>query len=412
MTSQSSEVALCAAQARGPNGRAWGRRQGGFVELATATLQALVVVTVAAAILLLLWSARFAAGTEEPVFEPLDRARREVVSPYQRVRACQLRVGGSPSVSMPAEADLPLRPGKTYVVRLKGGFSAVLAPNERDIEGLPHPAYAFETVTRHTVETNDGERMVARVHFDEARTAKLLSASQRFEVDLGPPGAPLLACLDAVAPTEGIALVEPGLVARALLGPTAQTAARSPTDRAFVETDSLTGKTVRITYRAGEGVESIQPLGCPLSLWEATVLCRTAVLSRGLPLPALPEGAAPEAPCTMDARWLLACLDPAHRGVSQCEVTLRACHEGARQDRRCCTLRIEAALLEVAGGGRSVALVRPSGTLQFNVAAGYVESGRVRWTIDEADFDGSRLLFEAYFREPPVVAVDYSCLVL
>jgi hypothetical protein len=380
--------------------------------LAPATLQALVVIAVAAAILVLLWSARFAAGNEERGFEPRDRARREPIPPYQKVLACRMRAGDSPPVCWPAKADLPLRPGRTYVVRLKGGFSAVLAPNERDIEGLPHLAYAFETVTRHTVETNDGERMVARMHFDEVRTAKLLLASERFEVDLGPPGAPLLACLDSVAPPEGIALVEPGLVARALLGPAAPTAARSPTVRAFVETDSLTGKTVRITYRAGKGVESIQPLGCALSLSEASVLCHTAVLSRGLPLPALPEGAAPEAPCTMDARWLLACLDPAHRGMTQGEVTLRACHEGARQDRRCCTLRVEAALLKVAGGGGRVALVRPSGTLQFNPAAGYVESGHVQWTIDRANFDGSRLLFEADFREPPVVAIDYSCSVL
>jgi hypothetical protein len=239
---------------------------------------------------------------------------------------------------------------------------------------------------------------------------KLLSDVDHFEIELGPPGEPLLESLDPLAPEAGIAVVDVAPVACAVLGRGAQAVAESPTSRAFLETDPLCGTSVRVTYEAGRGVESIEPIGRVLDRWQAQFLCHTALLSDYFLLP--PEAATAGQQWQVDAGQLTGYFEPSIRGLLQGKVAVRRGEESRFGGKHYCTLRLEGGPLEMLSCTYPAGFLsglQPTGTLRFNLTDGHVETARIDWRIDSLEPSGYRLLFENDFRGQPALVVDFNC---
>ncbi len=403
----------------GPPGRAprYGSRpkcrQVALAGFATPTLQGIILLAAVALIFALLWCQRVARTKHPEPMDLFDRLREPRIAAGQVATPEGFHVERSSveDVADPDRVKSVLRVGKTYEIRVKGGFTAALKERDYGVRRRENLAFAFEMLTRRTIESNDGRRIVAVLRFERVRMAKLLTAVEDFQIDLGAPGEPIFDGLDHLAPEAGIALVDVAPVADALLGRTARPVAQSPTSRAFLETDPLSGKTVRITYRTGQGVESIQPIGCTLDNRQARFVFQRALLSDYFLLPRRP--AAVGETRRVDARQLMGYLEPSLRGLPEGEIAVRRGAEHRHNGKRYCTLQVQGDALNV----RSCILpdgffgrFRPTGTLQFNLSDGYVEGAQLRWRIDEAQFlFGDRLLFESDFRGQPRLAIDYRC---
>ncbi len=137
--------------------------------------------------------------------------------------------------------------------------------------------YAFESIVLRTVEHNDGFRVVERRHFAKVCTARLFSEATNLELDLGSPEKEIL-CRYPDMDQIGARAIDPADLAGDIVRGGAESIERSGDNRAYLQVDSLTGKTVRITYEDGIGVISVEPIDCELSRSNREFLLRTAVL--------------------------------------------------------------------------------------------------------------------------------------
>ncbi len=390
-------------------------RRIALADLATLTFQGLTLLVGLVLIIVLLWSQQAARARHLDsiaLIDPLEWSRRPMVSAGQVALREDFRVGeDSPTgAADPGRVKSVLPAGRTYEILVKGGFVAALREGDYGVQRRCNMAYVFEMLTRRTIESNDGHRILLVLDFEKVRMVKLLSAVPDLEIELGAPGEPVLDDLDRLAPDAGIAVVDPALVARAVLGRTARAVAHSSTSRAFLETDSLSGKRVRITYKNGAGIESIQPIGCVLDRWEAQFVFHTAILADHFVFPR--EDAGPGDAWPLDARQLMTFLEPSIRGLPEGEVTVRRGPAYKCSGKRYCILQVEGDTLEVVScalAGCPPGRFRPSGTVHFNLDDGHMETAQLDWQMDSAHFMGHRLLFETDFQSRPTLRIAYCC---
>lgn len=216
---------------------------------------------------------------------------------HARLESIEIGPGGrfsrgelaDPPVS-PAPLDDPQRVRRLLpegaVIRslLKGGFAAPLVSAEGS-QSTRTLAYAFEAATSRTIESNDGRRVVERVRFEIRRMLKIV-ADGDVSLDLGPPEQRRVGTLADLAAAGDRVDVPFRTAAEAVLAPGS---GPHGTGRATLGNDSLAGKTVRITYVDGEGVQSVEPIGCQLSGAEAAYLMQTPVLADAHVFPIAPE---------------------------------------------------------------------------------------------------------------------------
>ena len=193
--------------------------------------------------------------------------------------------------SVPGERPTPLadrardarspRVGASYLDQIKGGFTCPATYIEhRGKERGVRLAHAFETIEHRTIESNDGHRVVELRHFERVWALTLLCNAEPPALDLGRPGEPLLDALQGYEPHVGTRRLAPGPVAEAILRNPDQAVAADATTVALWHGDALSGKTVRITYVKGVGVESIEPVGCSLPLPDCDYLLRLPFLGQ------------------------------------------------------------------------------------------------------------------------------------
>lgn len=183
-----------------------------------------------------------------------------------------------PSVDDPARVKALLPPGSSYEILIKGGFETPLE-DAADGRGVRYLAFAYETLTRRTIESNDGRRIVERRRFESRKLAKLVTDAGPLSLDLGAPQTPVLQPLGDVRPGEGPVDFSVRSVADAILSADSQPTLDGTTSRAALCEDRLSGKEVRITYVDGLGVESVAPIGCSLTNCELKMLFHTPVLA-------------------------------------------------------------------------------------------------------------------------------------
>jgi len=325
-----------------------------------------------------------------------------------------------PPVGDPERIRRLLPAGSTREVLVKGGYVARLAATMGPANDLGL-AYAFQTLTARTIESNDGRRIVERLHFQKRDLMKVVASHDGLRFRLGPPGEPwpdsFNGRLDgndrADVPVETVECIS-------VTGSTPEEA----TSRAVVAADSLAGKTVRVTYVDGAGVESVEPIGCRLSGAEAVFLFHTAVLADLYILP--------HESCDAGRKWsfgaeqLVGFLDPALPAAPAGRISLRrdvrpglgrdgAIETAIRLDRHGWD-RIDLVPLRVPDENsrdrfRFLAYYAlDDARLEFG-AGGLLETARLDGFLEMVSVWQDFFLFDELIKGSPRVSISYHCKV-
>jgi hypothetical protein len=302
-----------------------------------------------------------------------------------------------------------LQTGKTYRVVLKMGLNAKAEDKAWALKEVINLAYVAEMQIDRTIESNDGKRVVELRHFVTSRNVKLLCKVEEVTIDLGLPGTLLLGALDYIRPGTAATVVAAQPIVDAFLRSVAQQPAESEATKAVAHVDTLSGKTVRITYGDGVGVESVQPVGCTLSPDERDFLFATAVLSDCY---IWDLKAAPGERWTVDGAQFSGFIDPSLRGQTTGEIHLVRDADSQMAGRPVATLRIEGGTLMLDRSDvstRRIGSFAPEGSLWFNQADKIVERAQLtgRFVVEEVSTD--HILFETSFRTRPVLNIEYAC---
>ncbi len=329
---------------------------------------------------------------------------------------------GSPGPSTPSPLPRPvgdpgriremLQVGKTYRIVVKAMLKARVEDKSWGAKKVVNLAYAAEMAVDRTIESNDGRKVVERRHFVTARNAKLLCDLEEFSIELGPPGVLALGALEYLQPGSGAAVAVAKPIVEAVLGRQAGRIADRESTRAVAGVNGLSGKTVRITYVDGLGVEAVVPVGCTLAADEEDFLKRIAVLSDGYILP--DRRSKPGDTWPVDGAQLVGFLDPTLQGVPEGGVVIRRDEDFREADKQYTGLRIESGAVEVNASDastRRIGSFTPRGTLKYSITDGLVEEARLNGRINFESISRDHILFETSFRTRPTMEVSYSCSV-
>ncbi|NLX98856.1 MAG: hypothetical protein GXY83_22100 [Rhodopirellula sp.] len=294
--------------------------------------------------------------------------------------------------------------GARYDVLLKGGFTAHLHQTDSDAPRRPYLAVLFEAQLRRTIEANDGRRIVSTLQFGNVKTAKLRTAVENIALDLGSSGTAALAGLDLDGTGRRSAAVPVRRVAEAILAAGVEEVIACPSSRASLEVDSLSGKSVRISEAAGEGVQWIQPVGCALTATERDLLFSFAALADWYPFLEEPSNCPGTGP--IDGSCLTGFLALPWHAVGRGEAQVAAFGEHDAQ--RCVDVELSGGPLQLYTEHMS-ALYAPRGLLRYRAHDGFVEAATVDGPVSLGVFPKARLVFENRFRAAPVLSVRYVC---
>lgn len=314
-------------------------------------------------------------------------------------------------IADPNRIKATLQKGKTYEVVLKGGFDGQVVDKAWAIKETVSIVYQAEMMLERTIEENDGEQIVELRHFVTARNAKVLAKVESVKIDLGIRGMLVLGGLEFVSPgsTEMLAVAKP--VVEAILTPFSQRAVNARMVKAVGHVDSLSGKTIRIVYRDGMGVESLQPEGCSLNPDELDFVKRTAVLSDCYLMPNLKI--APGEPWSVNGSEMANFLDPTLRAFPSGEVELVREEEGVRKDdEEFAVLKIRRGVLRMNSTDSSMSKVgefTPRGRIKYNLTEGFVSEGDLAGRFDIEEVSTNHILFETRFETHPTMQIQYSC---
>jgi hypothetical protein len=278
-------------------------------------------------------------------------------------------------------------------------------------------------VVRREIESNDGQRVVELRRFESVRSVKLLSRAEDVRLELGPPDSPILESLPGGRPDDSKVPVSATAVAEALLGPDASAVTGDPTARALLQVDPISGKSVRITFVDGLGVQTIEPVGCTLSAWERDFLFQ-ATLS---PDAALRPGPRNERHGTKNveaSRLADYFLISTYGTVSGTVIVDRAGPPRRRGPfRRPSVFRLQAygqvsvrwddqpGRSEEEAGGHHIAFYLPQGTARFGRGGSHAKCVELEGPVTWYDLPERHLLFETQFTNVPELTVRYGCTV-
>ncbi len=305
-----------------------------------------------------------------------------------------------------------LQVGKTYRIVVKAKLKARVEDKAWGAKKVVSLAYAAEMAVDRTIESNDGRKVIERRHFTAARNVKLLCDLEDFSIELGPPGVLALGALEYIQPGSGAAVAVAKPLVEAVLGREAGRVADREATKAVASVNGLSGKTVRITYVDGLGVESVEPVDCTLTTDEDDFLKRVAVLSDGYILP--DRRSKPGDTWPVDGAQLAGFLDPTLQGIPEGEVVVRRDEDYREADKQYTGLQIEGGTVEVNASDastRRIGTFTPRGTLKYSITDGFVEEARLNGRINFERVSRDHILFETSFRTRPTLEVSYSCSV-
>jgi hypothetical protein len=307
-----------------------------------------------------------------------------------------------------------LRPaGRSFSILLKGGFTA----SARDLDyGLPDVscevrlAYVFEVLAKGTIESNDGRRVTEVIQFEKVRAIKLLSDVEDLPIDLGRPEVPVLQTLAPWEPIAGNKAVDPRPVIEATIRKDDRPRIERAGAKAFMHTDSLSGKTVRITYLDGVGVESLEPIGCSLTRLDCCYLCSLPMLADGFLLPDF--GSAEGDNWHVDGSQLTWFLDPSIRAVPEGQAMVRRGKEQRDGSLPHAELRLRSDRLWLPSLRPSplhCMLSQLEGTLRYSVKDKYVQTAVFRAPVVFRTRAVDHLLAYVRLEPTPTLVVSYHC---
>lgn len=311
----------------------------------------------------------------------------------------------------PDRIKATLQKGKTYRIVLEAGMEARAEDKKYTVKTVVNLVYKGEFVIRRYIRENDGKRIIEDRTFEVCRTLKAESHVADLKLEWGTTGNLALVGLELVQPGSAEAILIAKPLAEALLKGSAQSHAQKQIE-SWASIDSLTGKSVRITYEDGQGVVEIQSLRGELTPSERKFVKQTAVLSDCYILPDLKLK--PGKTWSVDAYQLSSLIDPTLRAVPQGMVTIRREKDDTAQDKPVANLSIQSGYILLDSSddkNKRVGSFTPAGTLRFNLRDGYVEAADLTGHAKLEHVSKNHLLFETRMRTDPKLLVRYRCSV-
>jgi hypothetical protein len=304
-----------------------------------------------------------------------------------------------------------LQPGKTYVAIVKASFDARVEDKSWGLNKTANLAYMAEMEVERQIERNDGHEVVERRTFVTSRNVKLLCDVEAVHIDAGLPGELMLDVLDSIRPGAKQVLKQMKPLAEKLLKSGAQPVMQDKLAKAVGHVDSLSGKSVRITYVDGVGVTSVQRIECELSEAEQRFIEGSAVLSDCY---VWDFKKAPGARWDIDGSQLSGMMDPSLLALTQGAIHVVREPDELKQDVPYTMIRVDGGEVLINASDentRRIGTFIPAGSLRFSQIDKIVTEARLRGKFNVEQVSKNHLLFETRFRSRPIMTVVYSCKV-
>jgi hypothetical protein len=302
-----------------------------------------------------------------------------------------------------------LKKGMTYRMVLEAGLEARAEDKAYSVKTVTNLVYKGEFIVARHIRENDGKRIIEDRTFEVCRTLKAESHVADLKLEWGVTGDLALVGLEFVQPGSAEVILFTKPLAEMLLKDGAQKYAQQKIE-SWASVDTLTGKSVRITYEDGQGVVDIQPLRGELTPSEQQFVRQTAVLSDCYILPDMQVK--PGKTWSVDAYHLSSLVDPTLRAVPQGTVTIKRKNDDVAQGKQFANLAIQSGyvLLDSSDNkAKRVGSFTPAGDLRFNLSDGYVQSADLTGQMKLEHLSKDHLLFETRMRTEPKLKVRYRC---
>ena len=317
-----------------------------------------------------------------------------------------------PTVGRPNRIREVLQEGKTYEVITTAELTGPVRDKDWGLQTTVNLAYKAEMVMHRKIEKNDGRQVI---ELRAIKSARMLKATSALEMEwvLHKPGILALGLLEtALGGTGEVTEVADGLL-KELIRVIEQVAEQQMNLKAKAMLDSLSGKTVRITYEDGRGVVELQPVGCSLTEEERDFLFASAVITDAFLLP--DQQSKPGDVWDVDGAAFADLLPPSWRGVPRGKISIRRGEDFEEDGRKYARLQCYQGTIRVDATDESrtrLASLTPRGEVKYNITAGHVESAELTavGSMEEASRD--HLLFEARFETQPKVRLTYFCRIV
>lgn len=344
---------------------------------------------------------------EENDLEPVARSGERVTRPREVSPP-------PPMVGRPERIQDVLQEGKTYEVITTAEIYGPVREKEWGFQTTVYLAYRAEMQMRRTIEKNDGRQVI------ELRTivnARMIKATSTVEVRFAPtePGFLVLGFLDLLLTGGRIMALASQVIAPVCSGmeSAVQQRINDQNTRVKAMLDSLSGKTVRITYEDGKGVVELQPVDCDLTKEERDFLFASAVITDAYLLPN--KESKPGDVWEVDGAAFTDLLPPSWRGRARGKISIKRGDDFEENGKKYARLTCYYGTIEIDATDQSSARLgslTPRGDLKYNITDGHIESAdlKAEGSIEQASRD--HLLFETRFETSPEVRLTYFCHII
>ena len=320
-----------------------------------------------------------------------------------------------PTIGRPDRIRDVLQEGKTYEVITTADLTAPVRDKDWGIETIVNLAYRAEVCIHRKIEKNDGRQVVELRHIQSAR---MLKATSTVHIDClwARPAIMVLGFLEPlVGGTGKVTVISAAVLDRIFTVGTwaAQAALNEQNTKVKAMIDSLSGKTVRITYEDGRGVVALEPVGCSLTAEERDFLFASAVATDAFLMP--DEESKPGDQWEVDGGAFVDFLPPSWRGATSGKVWIRRERDFEENGQKYALLRCSSGTLRVDATDQSRArlgTLTPRGELKYNITKGHIESAVLTAEASVTEASRDHLLFEARFETQPKFQSTYSCRML
>jgi hypothetical protein len=311
-----------------------------------------------------------------------------------------------PPVKDPSRIKLMYKEGKTYEVKLQAALQA-RATDKRWIlaDTVINLGYMADMSLRRKIESNNGEKIVELRTFDKSRNAKF-ACEVDFKISLGPIGTLAVQSLDFIEPGLGTGIILAKPLVESLASKGIEAIIKDKGLKAIGHIESLEGKTFRIAYEDGQGVTSIMPEGCNMTVSEKNFVFATAILSDCYIMPDVSVEIGEE--WEVDGSQLSGYIDPSLRGLTSGIITVER-NAGGKDHAK---LEIVRGILEINssdGSKKHIGQFTPRGSFRFSFQEGFVETADLHGTMRIENVSTDHILFETSFKTQPRVQLRYSC---
>jgi len=342
----------------------------------------------------------------------------------ERAEEKGLKVNKPSAPVSPARVESTYEVGKKYRSIIRFEMNGRGKAKDYAIETTSNFVYIGEMQFTRAIESNDGKKIVLTQTFDRAQNLRIATDIENIEVfKMGLGGESALLLIDWLGSatlklkpgwSEDIRGTAQFLADTQVIKDLLSRVAERQTGQVLAYIDQIQGKSIRITYVNGEGVQKIEPLGCELSSNEQDLIFASAILSDTYVLPDTNAKVGDE--WTLNASDVLPLIDPSiHAQLEGAISARRGEDQGTDPNRKAVVNLVEGGYYELRGFDKSNAYFgrwNPTGQLIFSFNDKIVTSGLLGGTFEVNSHSTDHWIFEASFSTKPRYKVIYTGLVL